>query len=160
MQNQNWNPLQCAFFAGLFEGEGCFNIRINHPKKKPDASHYMCRICITNTSKIMIDWIFDNFGGNYHQRNRDPKYKPVYHWSISGPSMDKVLHAIYPYLVSKKRHAEVMLKFRSTFDPKRTSRMEIPEKIKVIRAECIEELHILNHRGILSPCPLSPSALR
>jgi LAGLIDADG DNA endonuclease family protein len=160
MSNQNWSPIQCAYFAGLFEGEGCFNIRINHPKKKPEASHYMGRICITNTNKQMIDWIFENFGGNFHLRKRHPKFKPVYHWSISGPAMEKCIHAIYPYLICKRPHADTMIKFRSTFDPNRTSRMEIPEHIKEIRSDCIKELHILNHRGTLSPCPLSPSALR
>ncbi len=157
---KTWDPLICAYFAGLFDGEGCFNIRINHPEKKPDASHYMCRICLTNTCKTMIDWIYENFGGNFHVRSRDPKYKPVYHWSISGPPMVEVLHALYPYLRSKQKQADVMIRFRSTFDPKRTSRMEIPEGIKKIRSECIQDLHILNHRGTLSPCPLSPSSLR
>ena len=120
----------------------------------------MCRICITNTNLLLIEWIMENFGGNFHKRTRDPKCKDVYHWSISGPPMVDVIHAIYPYLIGKQPHADTMLKFRSTFDPKRTSRMEIPEEIKKIRADCIQELHILNHRGTLSPCPLSPSSLR
>ena len=112
---KNWEPLTCAYFAGLFDGEGCFNIRIHRPSKKPDSSHYMCRICITNTNLPMIEWIMENFGGNFHKR---------------------------------------------TFDPKRTSRMEIPEDVKQIRSECIQTLHNLNHRGSSIPCPLSPSALR
>lgn len=160
MFQTKWNPLDCAYFAGLFDGEGCFNIRVHHPKKKPEASHYMCRLCLTNTCKTMMDWVLETFGGNYHKRTRDPKYKSVYHWNLSGPGMDKALICIYPYLRSKKRHAEVMMKFRSTFDPKRTSRMEIPEDIKLIRAECIQELRYLNHRGTSIPCPLSPSSLR
>jgi hypothetical protein len=157
---KSWDPLTCAYMAGIFDGEGCFNIRVNHPKKKPNASHYMCRICITNTDLVLIKWLYENFGGNFHKRTRNPKSKDVYHWSISGPPMVDVIHAIYPYLRGKRKHADAMLKFRSTFDPKRTSRMEIPEEIKEIRAECIQELHYLNHRGTSRPCPLSPSALR
>jgi len=157
---KNWEPLTCAYFAGLFDGEGCFNIRIHRPSKKPDSSHYMCRICITNTSLPMIEWVMENFGGNFHKRTRNPKCKDVYHWSISGPPMVNVLHAIYPYLRAKRPHADIMIRFRSTFDPKRTSRMEIPEDVKQIRSECIQALHNLNHRGSSIPCPLSPSALR
>lgn len=157
---QSFDTIKCAYLAGFFEGEGCFNIRINHPKKKPEASHYMCRICITNTNLELIQWIMENFGGNYHKRTRNPNCKDVYHWSISGPPMVNLLHAIYPYLRGKRPHADVMLRFRSTFDKNRTSRMEIPEEIKKIRSECIQKLHLLNHRGTLSPCPLSPSALR
>jgi hypothetical protein len=157
---KKWDPLICAYFAGFFDGEGCFNIRVNHPKRKPEASHYMCKICCTNTCETIIKWLKETFGGSYHSRQRIERHKPVFMWSLSGPSMVEVLHAIYPYLRSRKKQADVMLRFRSTFDPKRTSRMEIPEDIKQIRAECIEQLHILNHRGTLSPSALSPSALR
>jgi hypothetical protein len=108
----------------------------------------------------MIIWLKDTFGGSRHVHHRVPGHKPSHMWSISGNAMVSVIHAIIPYLRSRHKQAHVMLRFRSTFDPKRTSRMEIPEDIKKIRAECIEQLHILNHRGTSRPSALSPSALR
>lgn len=151
---------ELAYFAGFLDGEGCFNIRVHHPKKNPDRSHYMCRICITGTDKQIMDWILKRFGGNYHKRSRGSTYKPVYHWNLSGPPMTELVKLILPYLVVKKAQAKTMLRFRSTFDPNRWNQTPLSKKEIEIRAECIQKLHYLNHRGTTRPCPLSPSSLR
>ena len=155
-----WKKEDLLYFAGFFDGEGCFNIRIHHPKKHPERSHYMCRMLISCTDKEICEWAHKTFGGNLNPYQRKTHYKTVYHWSLSGPPMTEFVKQIIRYLRVKKPQAEVMLKFRSTFDPKRWNQTPLPEKFVKIRANCIQDLHILNHRGTLPPCPLSPSALR
>jgi len=141
--NQNkWSEKDLIYFAGFFDGEGCFNIRVHHPKHDKTRSHYMCRICVTNTDKRIMDWMMEKIGGNFHQRTRATHYKPVFHWSYSGPPMTEFIKAILPFLLLKKEHAETMIKFRNTFT--KGNRTPLTEEEITIRSECIEKLHFLN----------------
>lgn len=98
--------------AGIVDGEGSIVIY----KNSSLVNTYNSEVVIPNTSLTLMKWLMDNFGGRYstlypkdsHGYNR----KPLYRWRVSGKkNRVNLILGILPYLVIKKRQAEVMLEF-------------------------------------------------
>ena len=108
-----------AYFAGIIDGEGSFFIGNFSSNPKTGTPHYQTCIQVANTDKILIDWLYDNFGGERYTYT--PKQlpkgsrKPVYSWKANGERLTHLCNSILPYLVIKKDQAELMLKMRATF---------------------------------------------
>jgi hypothetical protein len=164
-----------AYLAGFIDGEGCFFIGIFETKSKAGntALNYHTYIKICNTDQDVMKWIAKTFNGtNYNQfksTDRARKFeKCVYNIQFTGQNLNNILKQIYPYLIVKRKHCEIMMRMRDTFpQDRRLSKQSKSKEIHDIRYECFLELRKLNSRfhnhplkGNLRPSPVSPSALR
>jgi len=141
-----WEKTKLAYLAGIVDGEGCISLRRHTQKNRRPT--WDIRIYVVSTDKVLIDWLKENFGGLTYFRNskKNPHWKTKHEWIISKKQLTPVLHAILPYLVIKKEHCELAIKFRDTYTGKRHWR--IPEELSIIRHQCFESIKKLNHRTL------------
>src|SRR3990167_3320286 len=72
---------QLAYMAGLFDGEG--SVSISRTIKESGGTQTSLSISLSSTSKSIIDWIAEYFGGNYHILSRVAKgHKDLYCWKL------------------------------------------------------------------------------
>ena len=111
-----------AYLAGLLDGEGSVLINKLHRSKRHHHNqtfsyHHHPRLVITNTNKMMIDWLVKNFSGNIVARKAyQKKYggRLVYCQNYVGWRSIDLLHKLYPYLIIKKERANIMFEFEKT----------------------------------------------
>jgi hypothetical protein len=125
----------------MVDAEGCISIgAANHITKAGNSyTAYMLRIQIANTSKKLMDWLVENFGGVIYTKKRNPNQKSlkvVYQWFTKGGAngQEKFLLSIFPYLLIKREQALIALEFI------RSHREQNPEK----RNTLYEKMRSLN----------------
>ncbi|XOB41811.1 MAG: hypothetical protein ACKKMS_00205 [Candidatus Nealsonbacteria bacterium] len=89
-----------VYLAGIIDGEGCV---------KPSKSNYP-RCIVSNTSKELVDWLYDNFGGYKSPSKREGNRKLQYWWMLRKKEMKNILPLIIPYLIIKKEEAKQSLR--------------------------------------------------
>lgn len=150
---------QLAYLAGIMDGEGCFFIG-NYSRSKHGAKYYQTVLSVSSCSPELIDWLSMNFGGmntKYtHKQTPKNSRKPVYRWIASGDRLTHLCEVMFPYLVIKRREAEILLEMRKTFEkysPKKgqRSRMKLlPEDLE-IRQKLFDELKSIHTRAYKKP---------
>lgn len=146
-----------AYLAGIIDGEGSIyigNFSCNPITKLP---YYQTNIQVTNTDKNLIDWLQQIFGGLVNKRTKQqmPKNsrKQAYTWTISGERLTHLCELILPYLICKRRQAEIMITMRATYTKNGAQRghqgvQSLPDEIRLLRQSLMEEmrsLHIRTH---------------
>ncbi len=113
------------YLAGIIDGEGC--IRCNNSS----------RLHVTNTSKILIDWLYETFGGYVWSENKSyiPNAKPRFIWEVSANKLIPILRQVAPYLKIKKEQAYLVLYNYDEDEP---------------RCELKKGLQELNHKGVIN----------
>ena len=110
MWPSNWDPLEIAYFAGLFDGEGTLGIY-----KYSRAHGALSRLAIFNNDVRPLKRVKELFGGGLYLRIRP--YKTVisrnWAWYLDGRKAERFLRAILPHLIIKKDKAEAFLAARS-----------------------------------------------
>jgi hypothetical protein len=92
-----------AYIAGLLDGEGHITIQTSYSGQKCMP----IRIGISNNNLDLLSWVKERFGGTFMQR-RD-KCNTL-KWGDK-KSAENLLKAVLPYLILKKRQAEIMLAY-------------------------------------------------
>lgn len=98
-----------AYFAGVLDSDGCIVIS----KMKPGLSRtknprYVLGMVVTNTSKVLMDWLVENFGGTYRPRRKVlPHHKTTYTWQKTNGHCVELLKLVAPHLRIKGDRAEV-----------------------------------------------------
>jgi len=136
---------QIVYLAGIMDGEGTFHI--GHHNKS--VRNLTCRLYVVNTDKRLIQWLHQTFGGLVYSRNslKNPHWKTKFEWVVVTGDILNLTEAILPFLICKREQAEIMIKFRKTFDKTIHKHTRIPEEILSIRFECLSEMRKLNHRS-------------
>ncbi|HEX4374883.1 MAG TPA: LAGLIDADG family homing endonuclease [Puia sp.] len=142
---------ELAYLAGIIDGEGCFFIGLFRTKATKNLLNYHTYIKISNTDKDLMDWIKENAHATNNQQERktrvSKKERTIYNSQISGETLDDLIPKIYPFLIVKKRHCEIMIRMRSTFTKhRRLQKKEISQEIHDIRYQCYLELRSINSR--------------
>ena len=113
-----------AYIAAMMDGEGSFSITrttIKDRKGRP-YNAFDCKVMVSNTSEVLIDWIQKRFGGSYRlsvkhiskkaRANGQKSLKPCYRWTVEGYENQVVfILRILPYLVIKLEQAKIALEF-------------------------------------------------
>jgi hypothetical protein len=108
-----------AYVAGLFDGEGSIVIGVSKPSirnKQKSPSHWL-QVGITNTSKELIVWLKDSFGGHISDNSHSPsrkKQRPCWAWRVNSHEACKFLKSILPFLKVKKKQAELAIEFQES----------------------------------------------
>ena len=129
-----------VYAAAMVDAEGCISIGESQHWTKTGTPYiaYSFRIQIANTSKVLMDWLVQKFGGVvYKKKQCSNPLKPVYQWFTKGGwrAQERFLLGILPYLLIKREQALLGLEFI------RMQRDENPERRKELRDRCC----VLNH---------------
>ena len=113
--------IEKAYLAGLIDGEGSISIK-KRIKGKPKriTPEYRLVITVTNTCRDVIYFILDKIKGmsgfyTKFERIRNPKRKPIFEIQLRDKTAELLLKEIFPYLIIKKKQAELGLRLRETF---------------------------------------------
>jgi len=129
-----------AYAAAMMDGEGSFSISHGTGKSKAGKPYplFDMKVMISNTSVQLMDWLVEKFGGMYFitvshiskkaRANGQKVLKPCYRWIANKYALQEwFIRGIYPYMIIKKRQADVALEFLSLFGKK------VPEKRQGLR---------------------------
>ena len=144
-----------AYLAGIIDGEGSIMIYFNHT-----TNRFTLMIKVSNTSKELVDWLYENFQGAKYSINPPSKlvhkqWKQQYVWEVRSFETLPFLIELYPFLVIKRKQCEIAMEFRKTFGHKKCP---LPKEIWDVRHELYKQMRHLNFRGLTVP-PSCPSAL-
>ena len=114
--NNKWTNEQLSYLAGIIDGEGSISIEIQsqsirHNRK---CDYYALRLIVINTNIPLMKWIVENFGGTSRKRTFVPHRRQCYRWNMFSHKAAEILKACYPYMIVKKAHVDVFLKFAET----------------------------------------------
>lgn len=104
-------PHVLGYIAGILDGEGALCLG----KRSGERAHHsrQFRIVVGNTSKALPEWLLATLGGNMRLASPGtPREKPVWNWELWAIEGSRLLKVVLPYLVIKRRHAEVVLAYR------------------------------------------------
>src|SRR6266403_465767 len=121
-ERKDYSVAQVAYMAGIIDGEGSIYIGNFSSNPKTGSKYYQTNIEVTNTDKPLMDWIADTFGGriNTYLLSQIPKNsrRTYYRWIATGERVTHLAEILLPYLIAKKRQAEIMIKMRETYKSK------------------------------------------
>lgn len=126
-----------GYLAGIIDGEGCIAIGAG---QKETCINYNALVLVQNTSKVLIDWLQHNFGGQvYLSKKETERTKAAWMWRITKKKdIEILLLAVLPYLIVKREQAKILLNFV------RLAPTTAPE----VRRLAHGKLRALNSRGI------------
>lgn len=144
-----------AYMAGILDGEGSLSIGNYSGNRKNGDKHFQVNISVSSTDKPLIDWIYDTFGGyrgeyTPKQMSRNGR-KQVYRWQCSSDRLRHICEITLPYLIIKKRQAEILIEMRKTYNGSHSQKgkwntQKIPQEILDIRQSFFLELKSLHNR--------------
>jgi hypothetical protein len=100
-----------AYIAGIVDGEGSIAISKSQTKKYKYVYHILT-ISVSNTNKIVIDWLREKLGGSVHSYRCKAHRRDCFSWQTSAARAKKVLEQILPYLIIKKEASELAIEFQ------------------------------------------------
>lgn len=149
-----------TYLAGLWDGEGSFMLlkisRRSHGKQIPNSeTNYdpCAQICMTiNGRQEQIVALFKDFYGGVLHEVKDPPSKnkngkPVLMWRGTCKKATELANDLLPYLMIKKRQAEIIIRFGELRAENRKVGGTIENSQKLERLQLVDEIHRLNHRG-------------
>jgi len=126
-----------AYYAGLFDGEGCVRIHKKIPSENNRSVNptYSLQVMIKMTDQKVIDSFKNVFGfGNIYVEKFENK-KTTYRWECYTEDAKRVLELIYPYLKTKKTQAYKGIQFQINKEKK------VGRKLSVEFLEMQEKLY-------------------
>jgi hypothetical protein len=88
---------------------------------------------VAMTDKETVTWLYQSYGGTFEVRKARGNCKESYCWALRKTQVREFIKYIYPYLKTKRRHAEIILRF-----PKNDPGHLITDEVYQLR----EKLHL------------------
>lgn len=159
------SPTECAYLAGFVDGEGTIIIARKPQHGKMANDQYHLQFHIVNTEPAIIQWIKDTFDGRaYCVRRQRTDRKALYGWQYTGIMACHVIQCIRPYLIIKKRQADLAIEFQEHILAYDASRFRpITEEEQQWRIRCKQAMSELNRLvpdfGLPASATTSPSLI-
>ena len=139
--------VQYAWVAGFMDGDGFISI----DKCTNDPVYYQAKVEASQGTEDPLVRIQQIFGGSLGFKKN--QYGTVYmYWRARGAQVEHILNCIYPYLVVKKRQAEIVMEFCKTVNRKKSGEgykyYKVSDEVKAKRAEHYAENKVLNNRRL------------
>ena len=130
------NEGEVAYLAGIIDGEGCI-IATFHP----NGGGYL-RLSVGTTNPELVKWLLRMFPNEAHLSARAAigSKKPIYHINWHNQKAIDTLRMTLPYLVIKRKQAEVALSWPLSVPGK-----HLPLGADVLRVHIQQELRRLKH---------------
>ena len=104
----------CAYMAGMIDGEGCIHISKRKPRPKNGQNFswsYRAELIIAQNSRGMLEKLQTIWqGGTIHKNKRF-----AHQLRFGAADTYRILEACAPYMLLKADQAALMLEFRETF---------------------------------------------
>ncbi len=146
---------EASYMAGIMDGEGTFYIGNYSGNRKNGDKHYQTLIAVATTDKSLMDWLHNTFGGGVRaytpkQMSKNSR-KQVFRWCATSNRMLHICEIIFPYLVIKRRQAEIMIEIRKTFNDLHNIKgrqhvQNLPTGVLELRQQLMDELQLLHTR--------------
>ena len=154
------NVADCAYLAGLLDGEGNFSL-VKHINKTTRGWNYQPTLGVSNTDVRLLEWCKTTTGcGGYWNKdykNRNKNHKKPYAWHVYDmEDICEMVSAVIPHLKSKFQQALLLSEFclirlfqrdkwkRQRDDRGRFIKGKLPYNKR--QHEIFRELRELNHR--------------
>jgi len=142
---------EAAYIAGFIDGEGSIGL-FRQKGSSEGQLYYNIKIQITQTHLTPLKWILNKLQkGKIYKNYRTGNQADSYSLCLYMADCEEILPKILPYLVLKKRHAKLALKFIADWrekKPKKKSKTKeyiVPDYSLWERYK--ELFHKLNKRG-------------
>jgi hypothetical protein len=147
-----------AYLAGVIDSDGY--IGVLKSKAQPGNTknpQYGLTVNVTNTSKVLMDWLVENFGGKVYTRKHKPglNWKPTYNWILGYRAAKELLEEVLEFLVIKKDRAELGIRLMTGWV--KDNRGTHPDEL-ARREGIYQEFKRLNYSGLVQPERLNPEA--
>lgn len=134
---------ESIYLAGFIDGEGSLiiNKRLHSLKEKVWIG-YSVYLDIGNTNKEVLEWIkkITQTTSELYENPQKGNRKMAYRLRICGKQAQRIIKELYPYLIVKKKQANIFLDF-----PLNHKRLK-----REIRENLFQQMRKLNYRGILN----------
>ena len=128
-----------AYIAGIIDGEGCISLGFGNSVGNNRGAFYG-RIAVEMACKSVPEWLYIKIGGTLSNRKRPHRVPIMWQWRISGKNSRILLKEVIPYLVEKKKEADLYLSFGKNITT--CGRIEIDNKERIRRLDIIKELKL------------------
>lgn len=148
-----------AWAAGFIDGEGTVSIK-RYFRTRKDGSRFIAYQPFVSLSQavvggheqgvIMMKELFGGSLSNYKDKRGNVRYATM-QWSIVSIGAVKCIESIYPFLVVKKKNADILLRWYKEIDklPGGSKRVQLTKKECDKREKLYFESHKLNQKGKL-----------
>ena len=101
-----------SYVAGFFDGEGSIDIRYDVKANKNGKSYerFSLRVCVVQMDRTPLDMIAERWGGSVSKRTANNCHT----WVATTASACSFLSELLPYLIVKRREAEIGVAFQAT----------------------------------------------
>jgi hypothetical protein len=150
---KEYEPVILAYMAGIVDGEGSISMG-SYSKSAIGTPQFTTYLSICSTDKPLTDWLSNTFGikpilYTPKQLAKNSR-RPVWRWQVSGDRLLHICELILPYLIIKKRQAEIMIEMRKTFTTREYAigqrGPKVPDEIMELRHKLVKELRSLHIR--------------
>jgi len=135
-----------AYVAGFVDGEGCISLTL---KRNKDYFTVHVKIIIANTNFAIIKLLKEKFGGYIGHQKGVANKRTVYNLQLSYNRAIVFLEKIYPYLIIKRKQAELAFEFYKLIQQgkKLGFKSESWKKLGKEKLQLKEKMHQLNSWG-------------
>jgi hypothetical protein len=146
--------VEVAYLAGLIDGEGCISMTKDLHASGDRKVRYRVHLAVaTTTSQILVDWLIRKLKpmkNGLNRKRENPKHATAYSVRLSEVPAEELLNRVRPYLVIKRRHADLFLRYRKiqefSCNNRKAHRYQI-KSIRKLRDWFFNEFARLNRRG-------------
>lgn len=140
-----------AYLAGIIDGEGSVLMTKGQIDMKYKKICYKVPLTVCNTSIVLLDWLVNNFGGNYTmkplKKGMELRHSKSYNWNLHCEKAAHVLEMVQPYLVIKRKQVELVLAYRKIQALRTKCSPGVFRVPPELREEIFVTLKSLNRRG-------------
>lgn len=138
-----------AWAAGFIDGEGCIGVQLSARKAVGRRDHFQVFLDIAQVRPAPLFEIQSMFGGTVYRRRN--WHGEIHCWRLYGEKAGVVLRAVLPYLIAKRRQADLVLEYLATFPPlapgqKKRSYVRVTEELYARRCAIYAELVVWSRR--------------
>lgn len=139
---------QCAYFAGLIDGEGYVGIR-SVRTAEGDYRSYGVSLAVGNVDRRPLDLGVELWGGTVQERGATRTGKTFYNWRSAARIAVGVLRSVVPFLVIKREQALIAIALQDRINEVR--RVPLSEDEHAIRRGMQIQIRELNARRYFKP---------
>lgn len=117
---------ECAYAAGLFDGEGCVQLYMKtkgtHRDPEGKNSTLFSRLSIAGVDPAPLVWLIERWGGKITvirgKKRLEAGHRPLAMWCVQGKKSEQFGRDVYPFLIIKREEMDLWLRAREMTYPR------------------------------------------